>query len=236
MPVGATIGGAVIGAGSSLISSSNAADAATQAANTQAAANQAAIAEQAREYDLAQQRSAPWLAAGKSALSGQSDLLGLNGSSSQQTAINNLQNSALYKSLFRNGQDTVLNNAAATGGLRGGNATTSLYNLGQDTLSSVIQNQLANLGGISGTGQSSANSLNSSGSSTASAISSLLSQTGAAQGGGILSSTAASNSGLTGVSSALNNLLNNSSVMSALSGSSGLTNFLTNTDWASGNF
>lgn len=236
------IAGAVIGGSASLLASSNASDAATQAANTQAAANQAAIEEQRRQFDINQQNLAPWLAAGKAALGQQGDLLGLNGATTQQSSINALQASPLYQSLFRNGQDAVLNNAAATGGLRGGNANRSLYNLGQDTLSSVIQNQLANLGAVAGNGQRGVDSINSNGSNTASAISDLFSKTGKVQGGGILGSSAASNSGITGAGTELAKLLNNRSVLSslnlALGGTDqyGLNNAFYNTDWASGAF
>lgn len=220
MPVGVGIGGAVLGAGSSLISSSNAADAQQQATAAQTAANQAALAEQRREFDTQQQNLAPWLSAGTSALGAQSNLLGLNGNGTQQSAIDSLQGSPLYQSLYKTGQNMVLNNAAATGGLRGGNATSSLYDLGQSTLASVIQNQLANLGGLSGTGQSSATSLNSSGSNSANAISQLLQQQGSITGGGILGSTAAGNAGLTGVSQSLTNLFSNPSILNALGGNS----------------
>ena len=238
MVAAAAIGSAVIGGGASLIASGNASDAANNATAAQTAANQAAIAEQQRQFNINQTNMQPWLQAGQAALGQQGDLLGLNGTSSQQSSIDALKNSPLYQSLFRNGQDTVLNNAAATGGLRGGNTTTSLANFGSDTLASVIQNQLANLGGVSGTGQSSAGSLNSSGSNTASAISQLLSQNGATTGGGILSSTAAQNGGLTGVASSLSGLLNNKSFINSLSGTDqyGLNSSFYNTDWAGGNF
>lgn len=172
------------------------ADAVNNAANVQSQSLQQAIDEQRRQFDINQQNLAPWLAAGKTALGQQGDLLGLNGSGTQQSAIDALQASPLYQSLFRNGQDAVLNNAAATGGLRGGNANRSLYNLGQDTLSSVIQNQLANLGGLSGTGKSSADSLNTSGSTSAANIGNLLSQIGSAQAGGIVGSNSAWNNGI----------------------------------------
>lgn len=217
---GALVGSAVLGAGTSLIGSSNAADAQQQATAAQTAANQAAIAEQQREFDTQQANLAPWLSAGTSALGAQSNLLGLNGNGAQQSAISSLQSSPLYQSLYKTGQNTVLNNAAATGGLRGGNATNSLYDLGQSTLASVIQNQLANLGGLSGTGQSSATSLNASGANSTNAIAQLLQQQGAVTGGGILGSTAANNAGLTGVSQSLTNLLNSGS-LSSLFGSSG---------------
>src|SRR5471030_202651 len=59
------VGGALVGVvGSSLINSSAASDAADQ----QSASSSAAIAEQARQFDIAQANQAPYLAAGKTAL------------------------------------------------------------------------------------------------------------------------------------------------------------------------
>jgi hypothetical protein len=91
----------------------------------------------------------PYATAGTDALSGIRALLGLNGGDAQGSAISSLQSSPLFQSLFRQGQDTILNNASATGGLRGGNVQSSLANFGSDTLASVIQQQLANLGQVS---------------------------------------------------------------------------------------
>lgn len=76
----------------------------------------------------------------------------------QQGAIDALKASPLYQSLYRNGEEAVLANASATGGLRGGNTTTSLANFGADTLSSVIQQQLANYGSAIGAGLGANNS------------------------------------------------------------------------------
>jgi hypothetical protein len=75
---------------------------------------------------------------------------------SQQAAFDALKASPVYQSLYRNGEQSVLANAAATGGLRGGNAQRSLYNLGTDTLSQVIQQQIANLSGLSSLGENAA--------------------------------------------------------------------------------
>jgi hypothetical protein len=82
----------------------------------------------------------------------------LNGGAAggQQSAIDALKNGPLYQSLYHNGEQSILANAAATGGLRGGNTQRSLYNLGTDTLASVYQNQLDNLNRISVAGQNSA--------------------------------------------------------------------------------
>lgn len=75
---------------------------------------------------------------------------------SQTAAFDALKNSPVYQSLFHNGEQTVLADAAATGGLRGGNTQRSLYNLGTDTLSQVIQQQIANLSGLSSLGENAA--------------------------------------------------------------------------------
>lgn len=111
---------------------------------------------------------------------------GQSAADAQQSAITGLQNSPLYQSLFRNGQNTILANGAATGGLRGGNMQNSLANFGSDTLAKVIQQQLANLGGISTQGQQAAVQSGTFGSNAANNIAGLYQDEGAAQAGGIL--------------------------------------------------
>lgn len=81
---------------------------------------------------------------------------GGSGASSQQSAIDALKASPLYQSQYHNGEQAVLANAAATGGLRGGNANASLYNLGANTLANVYQQQFSNLGSITGLGENAA--------------------------------------------------------------------------------
>ena len=128
----------------------------------------------------------PWLQAGQSALGGIEDLLGLSGAGAQGSAIEALRGSPLFASLFDRGQEAILQNASATGGLRGGNTNVDLADFGRDTLAQVIQNQMANLGGLSGTGVGTAQNLGALGANNASNIANLLQQGGAAQAGGIL--------------------------------------------------
>lgn len=132
------------------------------------------------------------------------DVAAAGPAAAQSAAIEGLKNSPLYQSLYRNGQNTILANASATGGLRGGNIQSSLANFGADTLASVIQNQLQNLGGISGQGANTGGVLGQLGSGTSANISSLLAQQGAARGGGILASSGIQAGGL---SNALQSLL-----------------------------
>lgn len=108
------------------------------------------------------------------------------GAVDQQGAIDALKASPLYTSLYRNGEEAVLSNAAATGGLRGGNTQSALYNLGADTLSNVIQNQLANLGGIASLGSGTATSLGQFGQNAATNIGNSLTSQGQAQAGAAL--------------------------------------------------
>lgn len=79
-----------------------------------------------------------------------------SGAAAQQAAFDALKASPLYQSLYRNGEQSVLANGAATGGLRGGNTNRSLYNLGEDTLAKVIQQQIDNLHSVSSLGQNAA--------------------------------------------------------------------------------
>lgn len=114
------------------------------------------------------------------------DLLGINGSQGQQTAIDGLRTSPLYQSLFRNGQEAVLQNAAATGGIRGGNTQRGLADFGADTLASTIQQQLGNLSGLAQIGLGGAGTIANVGTGTATNIAELLNQIGQAKAGGAL--------------------------------------------------
>lgn len=126
--------------------------AAKKAAELQYDAAMKGVAETARQFDLTRADFAPEQQAGNDALAKMRALLGLDGAEGQQAEIDALRGSPLYQSLYRNGEEATLANASATGGLRGGNAQHSLYNLGEDTLSSVIASQLSNYGGLVGVG------------------------------------------------------------------------------------
>lgn len=94
---------------------------------------------------------APYTTNGGNASNALATLLGIGGGDTGG-AIDALKDSPLYKSLFHNGQETVLQNAAATGGLRGGNTEHSLFNLGTDTLAKVYQSMMDNLSGVANLG------------------------------------------------------------------------------------
>lgn len=195
---------ALISAGTSLLGGIAGGKGASKAAKIQAAAYQQGINEQQREFGITQQNFAPYLAAGNSGLNAYLNLLGLGqqGAAGQQSAIDGLKASPLFTSQYNTGADTILQNAAATGGLRGGNTQNSLADFGSSLLSSVIQNQLSNYGSLINTGQATAAGEASAGQNYANAVSSLYGQQGNANATAAAAPYAAFQQAIGGIGSA----------------------------------
>lgn len=173
----------------------DAADAAQAAAKTQAQAAQAGIDEQRRQFDALINLMSPYVTAGTGAISAQQNLIGLGGSQAQQEAITALQNSPQFAALTQQGENALLQNASATGGLRGGNIQSALAQYRPQVLSDLINQQYANLGGLSQLGQASAAGQAAQGMQSAANIGTLLQQQGAATAGGQLAQGQAAQQG-----------------------------------------
>lgn len=145
-----------------------------------------ALAQEQQQRDITRADFSPWRTEGGAALTGQGDLLGLHGADPQAAAIAQLQGSPLYQTLFRNGLEANLQNASATGGIRGGNEVRSLADFGRDTLAQTIQQQLGNLGSVSGQGLTAAGMGAQSGDALTQAIAQILGNQGQVAAGGIL--------------------------------------------------
>ena len=130
--------------------------AAKEASKSQQQATQQGMEEQRRQFDIMQQLMDPYVQAGQQGLSGQQDLLGLNGFDKQQGAISNIENSPFFKSQYQQAENALLQNAAATGGLRGGNIQEALADNRSNLLFGNVQQQLQNLSGVASNGQSAA--------------------------------------------------------------------------------
>lgn len=124
-------------------------NAAGKAASAQTAAAQQAAA-------AIQKALAPYQQAGAAAVGGQLDLLGLNGAEKQQAAINGIQTSPAFTSMQQQGENRILANASATGGLRGGNVQGALAQFSPALLSQLIDQQYSRLGGLTGIGANAA--------------------------------------------------------------------------------
>lgn len=201
MPVAAAVvGSAVVGG---VMSSKAQKSAAKTAANAQIDASEMGVEEQRRQFDAVQKLLKPYADAGLSGLTGQQNLLGINGTAAQQAAINNINNSSEMQTYLQQGENAILQNASATGGLRGGNTQAALAQFRPQLLNQLINQRYQNLAGMTALGQNAAAGTGNAGMQTASNISNLYQQSGAAQAGAALAQGQASANMWNGVTGAI---------------------------------
>ena len=146
----AIIGGSVISAVGGYYAQKSASE---EASGAQRSASDAAIAEQRRQQAEMERLLAPYMQAGQAALGQQQALLGLGGADAQRAAIAQIEQGPQFQAMVDQGEMGILQNASATGGLRGGNTQAALAQFRPQMLSQLIQQQMAQLGGLSGAGQ-----------------------------------------------------------------------------------
>lgn len=196
----AIVGSAVVGG---VMSSNAQKSAAKTAANAQIDASEKGAEEQRRQFDALQALLKPYSDAGLGGLTGQQDLLGINGTAAQQAAIGNINNSAEMQTYLQQGENAILQNASATGGLRGGNTQAALAQFRPQLLNQLINQRYQNLAGMTALGQNAAAGTGNAGMQTASNISNLYQQTGAAQAGAALAQGQASANMWNGITGAI---------------------------------
>lgn len=144
---------------------------------------------------------------GMDAMGQQRALQGLDGPEAQAAAIAQLEQSPQFLAMMRQGEDAILANASATGGLRGGNTQAALAQFRQGLLGQMVQQQLGQLGGLSNAGQQAAGGLAGLGQASAAGQAAtsmasgqqqvgLLGQIGASRAGGNLAQGAAWQAGV----------------------------------------
>lgn len=183
MPALAVAGATLVGGIYSANKQSKAAD---KAAGLQSDATMAGIAQQDKQFEAIQALLKPYVDAGTPALNAQQELIGLKGGSAQQQAIDALRASPQFTSLLAQGENSILSNASATGGLRGGNVQAALAQYSPQLLAQTINDQYARLGGLTSIGQNAAAGVGNAGMQTGNNITNLLQQQGAALAGGAL--------------------------------------------------
>lgn len=181
------ITGLIVG-GSSLLGGVLQSKAAGKAADIQADASEAGIWEQRRQFDAMRELLKPYTEAGLPALAEQQAFLGLQGPEAERAAIDRIRKGETFGALSRQGEEALLQNASATGGLRGGNVQAALAQFRPQLLSQLIEQQYSRLGGITSMGQSSAAGTGAAGMDTGINIANLLAAQGAAQAGGAIGS------------------------------------------------
>lgn len=195
----------------SLTGAKQAGKAAVQAGQIQADAAMAGVDEQRRQFDALIQLMQPYVSSGQGGLAGlapyaqagapalaqQQAFLGLSGADAQQSAISGLENSPLFQAQMQQGENAMLQNASATGGLRGGNMQAAMAQFRPQMLQQAIDQQYGRLGGLSALGQTTQQNLASigqasaagqaaQGMSSASNIGNLMANAGSAQAGGVI--------------------------------------------------
>lgn len=182
----AVVGAGVVGAVGSSIAADKQAGAARDASDAQSRAAYAQMDQQQAQFDKIRELLQPYVTSGTQANSALGNLLGLGGNGQQAAAIEALQRSPLYTSQLAAGQNAILQNASATGGLRGGNVQAALDKYAPALLASTIQNQVQNLGGLSNQGLTAAGGVSSGLGNLANANSAALGSIGQAQAGSAL--------------------------------------------------
>lgn len=170
----------------SITGSSSQAKAAGKAADAQVQSTQLGIDETKRQFDFIQKLLQPFVTQGQTAVTGMGDLAGLNGASPYQAAIDAILTSPGYTSALYQGETSILQNASATGGLRGGNTQAALAQFSPALLSQFINDRYSQLGGLASLGQNAAAGVGNAGAQSSSQITQLLQDQGAARAGGIL--------------------------------------------------
>jgi len=145
----------------------------------------------------------------------------------QEQAIQQIEQGPLFQQLAQQGEQAILANASATGGLRGGNVQAALGQFRPQLLNQLIEQQYARLSGLANVGQTGAQSLLGIGQASAagqaasagqagSAISGLLASQGAARAAGQVGAAQAFAQGLSGVTGAIGGGIQNYMLLNAL--------------------
>lgn len=171
--------GALGSAGIGALSAKSAGKAQVRAAE-QGAAEQRAAREELRRLLM------PYTEAGTPALQAQMAALGLSGPEAQAAFVSQQEQSPIFQALARQGEEAMAQNAAATGGLRGGNFQGALAQFRPQLLNQFLEQQYSRLGGMTQLGQQSAAGVGSAGMQSATSIADLLGQAGAARAGAAL--------------------------------------------------
>lgn len=102
----------------------------------------------------------------------------------QAQAVARIEGQPMFQALARQGEEAILQNASATGGLRGGNTQGALARFRPQLLNQFIEQQYGRLAGITALGQQSAAGVGSAGLQTGMNIGNVLQQAGMAQAAG----------------------------------------------------
>ena len=94
----------------------------------------------------------PYAQAGTDALGQQQAAMGMQGPEAQQAYMDQLENSPYMQEMMQQGENAMLQNASATGGLRGGNMQAALAQFRPEMMQNYMDQNYSRLGGIAAQG------------------------------------------------------------------------------------
>lgn len=179
--------GAAVSVGGSLIKGG----AGKKAARQQAAAIGQGISEIEDTQNELRNIFAPFLEVASPALQEQMTALGLRGPEAESAYVSRISGSPIFQSIAKQGEEAMLQQASATGGLRGGNIQGALAQFRPSLLNQFLTNRFEQLGGLSSGALGATTALGGGLTSTAQSAADLFTQQGAARAGGTLAKGAA---------------------------------------------
>lgn len=167
MPDPVSAASTAVSVGGSILGSRSKAKAAKSAAQADIRAQELAIEEQRRQFDETVELLRPFVETGQEAMYGlqpyaepglyameqQAAIAGLMGPEAQAAQIAQIESDPLFQAQVRQGEEAILQQASATGGLRGGNIQGALAQFRPQMLTEQINQQYGRLGGFTALGQ-----------------------------------------------------------------------------------
>lgn len=166
MPDGGTALSAGVSVVGNVLGASNKKKAAKAASQADIQAQQMAIEEQRRQFNETVELLRPFVETGQEAMYGlqpyaepglyaleqMSAIAGVMGPEAQEEMVRQIEFDPLYQAQVRQGEEAILQQASATGGLRGGNIQGALAQFRPQMLSQAIEQQYGRLGGLTALG------------------------------------------------------------------------------------
>lgn len=203
------VAGAAVGVIGGIASADAQRSASNKAADAQERAAQLQVDEIRRQFDSVQKLLSPFAQGGTAAFGAYGDLAGINGTAKQSAALAGIQSSPQFTSMVQQGENAILQNASATGGLRGGNTQSALAQFRPQLLTQLVNEQFARLGNMASVGQNAAAGVGNAGMQAAGGISNAYAQQAAAQAGAALAGGYANSQLINGAAGAFGQLLSN---------------------------
>ncbi len=177
--------GIIVGGGS-LLASSAQSRAARRAGDAQTYAAELSIEEQRAAREEARRLLQPFVNVIDPALTSLMGMAGLGDEMTQAQAIQQQEANPIFQGLVRQGENAILQNASATGGLRGGNVQGALAQFRPQLLNDFFNQQYNRVAGIAQAGQNAAAGVGTQGLQVANQIGQQFGNIGAAQAGAAL--------------------------------------------------